>query len=245
MRSSPERWIDLNADLGEGPDEQHLYPLISSANVACGGHAGDEQSMRRSVRLALTHDVAVGAHPSYPDREGFGRVSMRLASSTLVDAVAEQTEALMRIARELHAEVKHVKPHGALYADAASRDEVAIAVAEGIARVSGELVLVGFAGSGALRIWREMGCHVAAEGFADRAYAPDGTLVPRTHAGALIEDASVAADQAIRLAMEGRCDTICVHGDTPGARAIAASVRRRLEDAGFAIRAFVRRGDRT
>ncbi len=245
MRFSPDRSIDLNADLGEGPGEHPLYPLIASANIACGGHAGDGESMRQAVRLAMTHGVAIGAHPSYPDRERFGRVSLNLRPSQIVEAIAEQTASLVRIAAALGASVLHVKPHGALYGDAARRDDVAISVAEGVASVSEDLVLVGFAGSVALRVWRELGRRVAAEGFADRAYAADGTLVPRGQAGSLIEDAAAAGDQAVRIAKEGRCDTISVHADTRGAAAIASSVRLRLEDAGFAIRAFAHRRDRS
>ena len=235
MRSSADRVIDLNADAGEGAGEAPLYGLITSVNIACGGHAGDEGTMRESVRLAVTHGVAIGAHPSYPDREGFGRVSRSFAVGALSRAVAAQVAALVAVAEAAGARVTHVKPHGALYADAAQTREVALAVAEGVASVSNALVLVGLAGSPALRTWRELGFDVAAEGFADRAYAADGTLVPRSSAGALITDRAAAAAQAIRLAGEGDCATICVHADTPGAAAIAAAVRRGLEEAGFGL----------
>jgi UPF0271 protein len=237
MRSSTDRRIDINADVGEGAGEEPLYGLITSANIACGGHAGDAGSMREAVRLAMAHGVAIGAHPSYPDREGFGRVTRSLEPEVLARAVAAQVGALLAIAGAIGARVAHVKPHGALYNDAAARREVALAVAEGVASVSRTLVLVGLAGSPALRAWRERGFRVAAEGFADRTYAPDGTLVPRTSIGALITDSTEAAAQAVGLARGGRCDTICVHADTPGAVAIAAAVRCGLEEAGFAISA--------
>jgi UPF0271 protein len=238
MPSSPERRIDLNADVGEGAGDEPLYALISSANIACGGHAGDAGSMRDAARLALAHGVAIGAHPSYPDRAGFGRVTQDLAPAVLARAVASQIEALVAVADAAGARVRHVKPHGALYNDAASKHDVALAVALGVASVSDQLVLVGLAGSDALRLWRERGFRVAAEGFADRAYAADGTLIPRTVAGALITDPGAAAAHAVGLARGGRCATICVHGDTPGAATIAGAVRRGLEAAGFAISAL-------
>ena len=245
MRSSADRMIDLNADVGEAAGEEPLYGLITSANVACGGHAGDAGTMREAVRLAVTHGVAIGAHPSYPDREGFGRVTRPLAPAALSRAISRQVAELVGIAGLLGARVTHVKPHGALYADAARSRDVALALAAGVAGVSGALVLVGLAGSSALGIWRELGFDVSAEGFADRAYAADGTLIPRTAAGALITDPRSSAAQAVRLAGDGGCDTICVHSDTPGAGAIAAAVRRGLEDAGFALSALACRQRRT
>jgi UPF0271 protein len=245
MRSSSDRLIDLNADLGEGTGEDPLYTLITSANIACGGHAGDATTMREAVNLAVRHGVAIGAHPSYPDREGFGRVTRSLAPSKLQEAIAAQVAALVEVAEALGARVSHVKPHGALYTDAAVRRDVALALAEGVASVSNALVLVGLAGSSALRVWRERGFGVAAEGFADRAYAANGMLVPRAEASALITDPTAAAAQAIRLAREGGCATICVHADSEGAAAIAAAVRRGLEEAGFALSALACRGRRT
>jgi UPF0271 protein len=244
MPSSPERLIDLNADVGESPGEEPLYAQVTSANIACGGHAGDEDTMREAVRLAVRHGVAIGAHPSYPDREGFGRVTMNLAPETLSLAIAAQLDALVQAAKAEGARVTHVKPHGALYGDAARR-EVALAVASGVALVSPALVLVGLAGSPALSLWSELGFHVAAEGFADRAYRADGTLVPRTEASALITDPEAAASQAIRLAGGGVCATICVHGDTKNAATIAARVRRGLQEAGFVLSALARGGSGT
>jgi UPF0271 protein len=237
--------IDLNADLGEGGDDAPLYAWISSANIACGGHAGDAETMRAAVRLAVRHGVSIGAHPSYPDREGFGRVTRNVPPHALSLAIAGQLAALVQVAEALGARVSHVKPHGALYGDAASRPEIALALAEGVASVANGLFLVGLAGSSALRIWSEYGFSVAAEGFADRAYAANGTLVPRAKAGAVITNPADAAAQAIRLAEEGSCATLCVHADTEGAAAIAAAVRRGLEEAGFTLAALARRERRT
>jgi UPF0271 protein len=237
MPSSSEREIDLNADLGEGGVEEPLYAWISSANIACGGHTGDEASMGEAVRLARRHGVALGAHPSYPDRPGFGRVTVALPMDALARAIAGQIASLQRVAEQQGASVVHVKPHGALYVDASVRPDVACAIADGAAMLSGPPRLVGLADSSGLEIWRRRGCPVAAEGFADRTYADDGSLVPRASSGALILDPSIAGEQAVRLAESGRCDTICIHGDTPGAAAIAAAVRAALERAGFVVRA--------
>jgi UPF0271 protein len=232
MRSSTDRSIDLNADVGEGPGEEPLYALITSANIACGGHAGDDATMREALTRALRHGVAVGAHPSYPDREGFGRVSMTLPPDALRRTIAEQIHALMRVAGSLGAPLRHVKPHGALYNDAASRGEIARVVGEAVLSVSSTLILVGLFGSPALDAWRDLGLRVASEGFADRAYDPSGMLVSRAVAGALISDPAAAAAQAVRLVAKG-CDTVCVHADTPGASDILRAVRRALEASGL------------
>jgi UPF0271 protein len=239
------REIDLNADLGEGAGEAPLYGIVSSANVACGGHAGDPSTMREAVRLALVHGVALGAHPSYPDRDGFGRVSISLAPAALADAIARQVHALAEIASGLGTALVHVKPHGALYNDAARDEAVAGAIATGVLKISGDLVLVGLAGSRALDVFRTRGFRVAAEGFADRAYEVDGTLVPRTRAGSILGDPEAAAAQAVRLARGGRCDTLCVHSDTPHAAEILAAVRETLEAAGWTIAGLADRIART
>jgi UPF0271 protein len=245
MPSSPDRRIDLNADVGEGPGEEPLYALITSANIACGGHAGNDATMREAVRLALRHGAAIGAHPSYPDRATFGRAMMILEPETLARSIGEQVATLVRIAASEGARVTHVKPHGALYAAAAARRDVAAAVASAVASMSPAPVLVGLAASVALRTWSERGFRVAAEGFADRAYADDGTLVSRAEPGAVITDPASCTAQAIRLAGFGRCATICVHGDTAGAAAIAAAVRRGLEEAGFTLTSLAPAADGT
>jgi UPF0271 protein len=219
--------IDLNCDMGELPDaaiEEALMPHITSANVACGGHAGDAASMRRTVELARLYGVAVGAHPGYPDRANFGRVEMKLSAEQIAQTVYEQIGALAAIAGDL----AHVKPHGALYNTAAKNAEVSRAIGESVIRYGRDLVLVGLAGSVMLGVWREMGFRVAAEGFADRRYEPDGSLRSRKFADALITEPRDAAAQALRLAGEGRVQTICVHSDTPRSVEIAAAVAEAL-----------------
>jgi UPF0271 protein len=184
--------------------------------------------MREAVTRALHHGVAIGAHPSYPDRASFGRVSMTLPPDALRRTIAEQIQTLTRVADSLDAKVAHVKPHGALYNDAMRNREIAIAVGEAVLSVSNALVIVGLAGSPALDVWRELGLRVVSEGFADRAYDENEMLVSRAIAGALIEDPAAAAAQAVRLAARG-CETICVHSDTPGAVGILRAVRAALE----------------
>jgi UPF0271 protein len=224
--------IDLNCDMGElaeGSIEEALMPLITSANVACGGHAGDRGTMLRTVRLAARYGVAVGAHPGYPDPANFGRVEIPLAPEAIADTVYEQ---IMRLADM--ADVRHVKPHGALYNVAVKNETVARAIAAGVARWRRDTVLVGLAGSPMLENWRSQGFAVAAEAFADRRYEPDGTLRSRRYSDALITDPSEAASQALRFARAGTARTICIHGDTPGAAGIAAEVARVLREAGIA-----------
>ena len=219
--------IDLNCDMGELPDtalEESLMAHITSANVACGGHAGDAASMRRTVDLARRCGVAVGAHPGYPDRANFGRVELALSAEQIAQTVYDQVGALAAIAGDL----AHVKPHGALYNVAAKNPQVARAIGEGVARFGKDLVLVGLARSVMLDVWRDMGFRVAAEGFADRRYEPDGSLRPRKFADALITEPADAAAQALRLAREGMVQTICVHSDTPGSARILAAVARVL-----------------
>ena len=220
--------IDLNCDMGELPDaalEEALMAHITSANVACGGHAGDAASMRRTVEMARRHDVAVGAHPGYPDRANFGRVEMALSAEQIAQTVCQQIGALVAISGGL----AHVKPHGALYNVAAKNPEVARAIGEGVARFGEGLVLVGLAGSAMLDVWRAMGFRTAAEGFADRRYEPDGSLRTRRFADALITEPGEAAAQALRLVSEGRVQTNCVHSDTPGSVEIVAAVARALQ----------------
>jgi UPF0271 protein len=224
--------IDLNCDMGELPDaalEEALMRHITSANVACGGHAGDAATMKRTVDLARACGVAVGAHPGYPDRENFGRVELALSAEEIAQTVCDQIRALQDIAGTL----AHVKPHGALYNVAVRNALVARAIAEGVARAGGELPLVGLAGSGMLDVWREMGFRTAAEGFADRRYEPDGSLRPRRLAGALITEPALAAAQALQLAREGKAQTICTHSDTPGSPQILEAVAAALRGAGI------------
>jgi 5-oxoprolinase (ATP-hydrolysing) subunit A len=231
--------IDLNCDIGELADvalEEALMRSVTSANVACGGHAGDAVTMERTVRLARQYGVAVGAHPGYPDRVNFGRVELPLSGAQIAGAVAGQVRALADIAGEL----THVKPHGALYNLAAKDAGVARAIGEGVASIDRELVLVGLAGSAMLEVWREMGFRVAGEGFADRRYEPDGSLRSRKFADALISSPGQAAAQALRLAREGGAETICVHSDTPGSVRILAAVSEALRKAGITLKGLLR-----
>ncbi len=245
--------IDLNCDMGEsfgayalGADEA-LMPLVTSANIACGYHAGDPMVMDRTVRLALRYGVGIGAHPGFPDLMGFGRRAMHLRPEEIENYVLYQVGALEAFVRSVGAELTHVKPHGALYNMAARDPEIARAVARGVARAGPRRILVGLANSALIQAAAEVGLPAAREGFADRAYLPDGTLAPRHLPGAVIEDPERAADQAVSIALRREvrtvggeviplvADTLCIHGDTPGAVEIARAVRRRLEDAGVDV----------
>jgi UPF0271 protein len=223
--------IDLNCDMGELEDAQHeaaLMESITSANIACGGHAGDEATMERTARLALERGIRIGAHPGYPDRANFGRIEMPMSAAEIEATVREQIERLDAVVRRLGGEIVHVKPHGALYNVAVRNETVARAIAAGIAQWNSKTTVFGLAGSRMLDWWREMGFTVAAEGFADRRYEADGTLRSRKFPDALITDPQAAAAQAVRLAREGVAQTICVHGDTPGAVEILKACRKAL-----------------
>jgi UPF0271 protein len=249
--------IDLNADAGESfgawslGDDAALLPWVTSINVACGFHAGDPSVLERTVGAASRAGVAVGAHPGYADLRGFGRRALAVAPADLEADVLYQVAAAQGFCRAHGIRLRHVKAHGALY-NAASRDEhLARAVARGVARLDRELVLVGLAGS---VTWREAahaeGLRFAGEAFADRGYAPDGSLLPRTHPQALVTEPELAAAQALRLALEGcvltpegalvpvQAETLCVHGDQPGALARARAVHRALTAAGVGLAAL-------
>ncbi len=223
--------MDLNCDMGELPEAAHeaaLMEYITSANIACGGHAGDEASMERTARLAIERGVRIGAHPSYPDRANFGRFEMELADEDIEDTVRQQIQNLEKVVRRLGARITHVKPHGALYNVAARDERVARAVGRAIAAWNPDTPLFGLMGSRCLEWWRDMGLHSVAEAFADRRYEPDGSLRPRKFADALITVPAEAAAQAERFAREGKAQTLCVHGDTPGAVQILKACRAAL-----------------
>ncbi len=244
--------IDLNFDGGEGCDDAALMPYVSTVNVACGAHAGDEATMRATVRLAKAHGVAVFAHPSFPDREGFGRKAMELPPHEVERLVRDQVETLRRIAEREGVSLSGVKAHGGLYHAAARDAEISAAAVRGSRAVSQNLVLVSSPGSELLKAAKALGMRGAAEGFADRVYRSDGSLVPRGTVGALVTDPAAAARQALSLARDGAVaavdgtrillsvETICLHGDTPGAAAIAAAVRRALEGAEIRVMALSR-----
>ena len=249
--------IDLNCDMGELPEaiadgtQEALLRSITSANVACGGHAGDERTMRTTIEQALRAAVAVGAHPGYPDRENFGRLELKMPAQVVADSVYEQVRVLAEVAAACGTKLVHVKPHGALYNQAVKNRELAEAIAQGVARYDKKLVLMGLAESPMLDVFREAGFAVAAEAFADRRYEPDGTLRSRKFDDALIRDPEQAAKQALSIAQRGivtardgsevklTAQTICIHGDTPGSVQIAAAVARTLRDAGVSLSGLV------
>lgn len=226
--------IDLNCDMGELEDAAHeaaLMAYITSANIACGGHAGDESTMERTAQLALSHGVRIGAHPSYPDRAHFGRMEISMPPAEIETTVRAQIERLERVVARLGARIVHVKAHGALYNVAARNQEVARAVGAAIGNWNPQAVVFGLAGSSGLAVWREMGLMVAAEGFADRRYESDGSLRSRQFADALITDPLQAAAQAVRLAREGIAQTVCIHSDTPHSVEIVKACREALRSA--------------
>lgn len=224
-------------------------PLISSANIACGVHAGDAESMRAAVALALEHGVAIGAHPSFPDREHFGRREMQLGARDLHECIVAQLESLASVAQNQGTRLRHVKPHGALYNMAARDQELAETVVTAIRSVDPALMLFGLAGSALLTAAERLGLRGISETFADRGYRPDGSLQPRTESGSVIHDAEVVAARAVAMVRAGsvtaadgsrvalRADSICLHGDTPGADALAQRVRDAFAAAGIRVAA--------
>jgi UPF0271 protein len=245
--------VDLNCDMGESFGRYHLgedeavMASITSANVACGFHAGDPLVIDRTVRLAARHGVSVGAHPGYPDLQGFGRRVMDMTPEEVESFILYQVSALAGIARANGIALVHVKPHGALYNQAAKDERLAGAVARGVMRFSRDLVLVGLAGSALVAAGKEAGLRTANEGFPDRAYDADGSLRSRRLPGAVLESAADICEQAVRLATEGivvtegethrrvAVDTLCIHGDHPGAAQHAAVVRQALEAQGIVV----------
>lgn len=250
--------VDLNCDVGELPEaiadgsQEAILRQVTSANIACGGHAGDAMMMRATIEQAQRCGVVIGAHPGYEDRANFGRIALALNSEELAASVYRQVIALAEVAERCGARIGHVKLHGALYNQAARDRAIARAVSEGVARWRKDVVLVGLAGSVMLEEFRAAGFAVAAEGFADRKYEADGSLRVRKFRDALLHEPAEAAAQAVRMTKEGsvmaangtvialKVETICIHGDTPGAAQIAAAVHRALEDAGITVQALAR-----
>jgi UPF0271 protein len=245
--------IDFNSDLGEGAGtDMALILLVTSANIACGGHAGNENTMRTTVELAMKHKVTIGAHPGYPDRERFGRVPMDIPARELIESIRRQLDSLIAIASRMGARVTHVKAHGALYNQ--SERDVAIArnIIFGVQAATGghELVIVGPPGSAMLQEASGMGMKVAREGFVDRAYEPDGTLQSRSVAGSVLTNPADAVRQALSFVKNGgvtavdgtfiklAVDTLCVHGDTLGSPDIARAVRDALSQAKVKVAPF-------
>ncbi|TJZ49666.1 LamB/YcsF family protein [Streptomyces piniterrae] len=249
--------IDLNADLGEGfgrwslTDDEALLSVVTSANVACGFHAGDPGTMRRVCALAAERGVTIGAHVSYRDLAGFGRRAMDVPADELAHEVAYQIGALAVFAKAAGARVGYVKPHGALYNRVAVDDEQATAVVDGILLAGGDVPVLGLPGSRLHAAVEKAGLAAVGEAFADRAYAADGTLVPRSHPEAVVKDPSAVVRRSLRLARDGevtasdgtrvrlRARSLCLHGDTPGAAELARTVRTELVAAGVRLQSFV------
>jgi UPF0271 protein len=249
-RAVPLHVIDLNADVGEGYDDQAILPLVTSANVACGAHAGDEATARATLRLCRAHGVAVGAHPGFDDRAGFGRRVTTQDPGAIAELVARQIAWLAALATGEQVALTHVKPHGGLYNLSAVDRTVADAIARTLARVAPGTRLIGLAGSFSLAAAADAGLDAVGEAFVDRGYLGDGTLAPRDRPGAVITDAAEAARRALHIArrepietVDGarivlRAGTLCLHGDTPGAAAHARAVRAALLGAGIQLAAL-------
>jgi UPF0271 protein len=228
--------VSLNIDLGELPGEaDELYSLATAVNIACGGHAGDEASMERAAALAVRAGARIVAHPAYPDREGFGRRRIAIGPRELAESVRDQCGALRRAAQRAGGRVLSIKPHGALYHEAARDPAIAEAVIEGARAGLGvnSIEVVGSPGGALLDRAVALGCGAIREGFADRGYREDGSLVPRGEPGALLASPEACAEQAARLARTGFFETLCLHADTSGALLNARAARRALEEAGL------------
>ncbi|PTB16999.1 LamB/YcsF family protein [Trinickia symbiotica] len=245
----PEKTIDLNVDLGEGfGNDSELLDYATSANVACGWHAGDPLTMRRVTTEAIHKGVAIGAHPSYPDRENFGRRAMDLSPDEVYADVQYQVGALAAVVAGLGGSVTHVKPHGALYNQAEEDTALACAIVHAVRDMNHKLAIVGLAGGQLVRIARDEGLDAIEEAFADRAYTPEGKLVPRSQPNALLESEAVACEQAISMVRDGRVravdgswvsirpQTLCLHGDGLHAVSFASQIRAELAKAKVAVR---------
>ncbi|MFZ1700244.1 MAG: 5-oxoprolinase subunit PxpA [Pyrinomonadaceae bacterium] len=240
--------IDLNCDVGEGcGNDAALMSFISSANIACGYHAGDAETMKRTVDLALEHNVAIGAHPGFADRESFGRTAMNLSLDEVRQLVADQIEALSNIAAAAGGKLIHVKPHGALYNQAARDAELAAAIARTVADIDNSLFLLGLSGSVSITEAQNIGLGTASEVFADRTYQNDGSLTPRKEVNALIRDTEQAVTQVLDMIKYGRvrsvdsimikivAETVCIHGDNDNAVEFARAINEKLTDNGIEI----------
>lgn len=240
--------IDLNCDLGEGgAHDAELMPLISSANIACGGHAGDDATMRATIQLALQHGVAIGAHPGYEDREHMGRRPMNLSPSAVCDLVSHQLRRFAQIADELGATIHHVKTHGALYNQADADPHIASAIANAIRDMLPQAIVYAPPNGCMMAAAKSAGLQFRAEGFIDRRYRADGSLVPRGQPGAVIDDPAAASAQAMEMLLERKVTcvdgssipieiyTLCVHGDSDSALEILRSTRLALESAGLQV----------
>jgi 5-oxoprolinase (ATP-hydrolysing) subunit A len=242
--------IDINCDMGEGcASDAELMKYISSTNIACGFHAGDADTMKRTVDLAIENNVAIGAHPGYRNRENFGRTNMQLPPQEVYEIVTEQIATLNKVAKSCGAQLAHVKPHGALYNQAAKDNKLAVAIADAVYDFDNKLILFGLSGSKYIDVAEKRGLHVASEVFADRTYQNDGSLTSRTQSNALINNPTNAATQVLDMVKYGRvrtvdavmikvaADTVCIHGDGANAVEIAKTIHRSLIDEGIEIAA--------
>ncbi|RKP53936.1 5-oxoprolinase subunit PxpA [Cohnella endophytica] len=233
--------IDLNADMGEGfgayewGADTKLLDDVTSANIACGFHAGDPHIMRATVASCMAKNVAIGAHPGLPDRLGFGRREMKVTPEEAADFVLYQAGALQAFVRAAGGELSHVKLHGALYHMAAGNDELALSIANAVRSLNPALSIYGLSGSCLHEAANKIGIRFVSEGFADRAYTGDGKLLPRNVPGSVLSDAEAVARQAVSLALAGRCETICLHGDAPYAAEHAKRIAESLRESGVAI----------
>ena len=247
------RSIDLNCDMGEGfGSDEEILPHVTSVNIACGYHAGDPATMRTTVRLAMDHGVAIGAHPGLPDLAGFGRRVMQITPQQVYKLVLDQALALAAIVRAAGATVTHLKPHGALYHMAAKDPAIAQAIAAATHNFDHACILFGLAGSELIKAGENAGLTTASEAFADRTYQADGSLTPRHSADALIHDPAADAERVLKMILQGtvtsqqgteiplRADTICIHGDSPGAADLAKAIRERLNQEGIEVKAVAR-----
>lgn len=243
--------IDLNCDVGEGMiTDEEIIPFISSANIACGFHAGDKEIMKRTIEVSLQYNVAIGAHPSWPDKENFGRTEMQLSANELYDCLLQQLNTLDTIAKQMGAKLHHVKPHGALYNQSAKDKTIAVSIAKAVKNFDTSLILYGLSGSISITEAKQMGLQTADEVFVDRTYTDDGSLTPRSQPNALIDDAATAAQQALQMiqlhtvqSTSGKiipisADTICLHGDGKYAVIFCKTIHQQLKNSSIEIKAI-------
>ena len=251
--TNKKMFIDINCDLGEGmPNDAALMPFISSANIACGFHAGDEETMRRTIALAIEHDVAIGAHPGFPDKENFGRTEMDSPEEDIVSIVSEQIYIMLDLVFAMGGKLQHVKPHGALYNMSARDLSLANAIANAIKDIDENLILFGLSGSKSIQAAESIGLQTANEVFADRSYSSDGNLISRKEKNALISDVSRMEKQVLQMIQEQqvtsvdgsivplKADTICIHGDGEHAIVFAKQLHQLLHNHHITLQSFKR-----
>ena len=243
--------IDINCDMGEGSgSDEMIMPFISSANIACGYHAGNEAMIRQTIELALKNKVAIGAHPSFFDKENFGRTEIHLSADKIYDLIILQLRVIKQMTADLHTKLHHVKPHGALYNMSAKDPKIANAIANAVKDFDDELVLFGLSGSASIREAKQVELKTASEVFADRTYQDDGSLTPRSQTNALIEDVSISVKQVLQMIKEGTvtsingnrisitADTICIHGDGKNAVEFVKAIHQNLKQNKIDIKAL-------